>query len=188
VVESLPVGICSGPIGVTAEDIEVPLPENRKVRVSMTVNLADELSEASIVTQATVANWREAITLAGDALVAGGVTTDAYTTEMITAIEELGPYVVIVPGLAIAHSRPSPAVLRAGLSWVSLREPVEFGHSTNDPVTLVVGLAAPDHHGHIDIMAALANVLADDDALARLRSATSPSQVQELLAVASAPH
>lgn len=154
----------------------------------MTVNLADELDEASVVTQAVVSSWREAITLAGDALVAGGVTTDAYTSEMITAIEELGPYIVIVPGLALAHSRPSPAVLRAGLSWVSLKEPVAFGHSTNDPVSLVVGLAAPDHHGHLGLMAALANVLSDDDALARLRAAQSPAQVRELLALSSAPH
>lgn len=151
----------------------------------MTVNLSDELSDASIVTHAVVPDWRAAITLAGDALVAGGVTTDAYTGEMIDAIDELGPYVVIVPGLAIAHSRPSPAVLRAGLSWVSLKVPVAFGHDTNDPVSLIVGLAAPDHTGHIAIMSALATVLADDEALAALKAAETRDQVRELLTAAS---
>jgi PTS system ascorbate-specific IIA component len=151
----------------------------------MGVNLSDELADAAIVTQAAAADWRAAVTLAGDALVAGGVTTDAYTHEMLEAIDTLGPYVVIVPGLAIAHSRPSAAVLRAGLSWVSLKEPVPFGHDSNDPVSLVIGLAAPDHTGHIEIMAALATVLSDDEALAALKTADSRERVRELLTAAS---
>lgn len=150
------------------------------------MNLSDELADAAIITRAIAPDWRTAVTIAGDALVAAGVTTDAYTREMIAAIEELGPYVVIVPGLAIAHSRPSPAVLRAGLSWVSLTEPVAFGHDTNDPVDLVVGLAAPDHTGHIEIMAALASVLSDGETLTSLRRAESRARVRELLTAASA--
>lgn len=152
----------------------------------MSVNLSDELADAAIITKADAPDWRAAITLAGDALVAGGVTTDAYTGEMIAALEELGPYVVIVPGLAIAHSRPSPAVLRAGLSWVNLKEPVAFGHEANDPVSLVIGLAAPDHTGHIEIMAALATVLSDDEALTALKAAETRDEVRELLTKASA--
>ncbi|HEU4808481.1 MAG TPA: PTS sugar transporter subunit IIA, partial [Homoserinimonas sp.] len=141
----------------------------------------DELAEASIMTDATATDWRAAIALAGGALVAGGATTEAYTSEMIAAVEDLGPYIVVAPGLAIAHSRPSPAVLRAGLSWVGLQEPVEFGHPTNDPVSLIVGLAAPDHDGHISTMSALAAVLSDPDAFAQLKSAESAERVREIL-------
>ncbi|MDJ0338025.1 PTS sugar transporter subunit IIA [Cryobacterium sp. PH31-O1] len=147
----------------------------------MAVNLAAELDEASIRTHATVTDWQAAITLAGDALVAGGVTTDEYTNEMIAAVEKLGPYIVIAPGLAIAHSRPSPAVLRAGLSWVSLDEPVRFGHKKNDPVSLVIGLAAPDHEGHLEMMQALAGVLMNAELLAALQAADSPAQVLALM-------
>lgn len=151
----------------------------------MEINLADELGEESILTQATVANWREAIVLAGKGLVAGGATTAEYTEEMIAAIEKLGPYIVIAPGIALAHSRPSPAVLKVGLSWVGLKEPVAFGHSTNDPVSLVIGLAAPDHDGHLGMMTALATVLSDDDTLTALKAAESPAEVRELLTASS---
>ena len=147
----------------------------------MGINLADELSENAILINAPASDWREALTYAGAALVASGVTTEEYTAEMITAVEELGPYIVISPGFALAHSRPSPAVLRAGLSWVSLERPIEFGHSTNDPVTLVVGLAAPDHDSHIEIMSALAEILADDDRMKELAGADTPSQLRTLL-------
>ena len=147
----------------------------------MAINLASELDEASIRTHVTAEDWQAAITLAGDALVAGGVTTDDYTSEMIAAVDKLGPYIVIAPGLAIAHSRPSPAVLRAGLSWVTLDEPVNFGHKKNDPVSLVVGLAAPDHEGHLEIMQALAGVLMNVDLLTALKAANSPAEVLTLM-------
>jgi PTS system ascorbate-specific IIA component len=147
----------------------------------MAVNLAAELDQASIRTQVAAADWQAAITLAGDALVAGGVTTDDYTAEMIAAVDKLGPYIVIAPGLAIAHSRPSPAVLRAGLSWVTLEQPVSFGHKKNDPVSLVIGLAAPDHEGHLEMMQALASVLMNADLLAALKAADSPAEVLRLM-------
>jgi PTS system ascorbate-specific IIA component len=147
----------------------------------MPVDLAEELPVESVVTGARAADWREALRLAGDGLVASGATTAAYTDEMIAAVDELGPYIVIAPGLALAHSRPSPAVSRTGLSWVGLAEPVEFGHKTNDPVDLVIGLAALDHDGHIEVMSALAGVLADEDGLAALRAAGSPDEVLRTL-------
>jgi PTS system ascorbate-specific IIA component len=56
----------------------------------------------------TAADWRAAVRLAGDALVASGATTPAYTDEMVATVEQLGPYIVIAPGIALAHSRPSP--------------------------------------------------------------------------------
>jgi PTS system ascorbate-specific IIA component len=143
------------------------------------LNLAEALS--SIDTQAEAADWRAAIRLAGDGLVAGGATTDVYTDEMIAAVEKHGPYIVIAPGIALAHSRPSPAVLTGGLSWVSLASPVEFGNVANDPVTLVIGLAAVDHNAHLEVMSALAGVLSDSSAMERLNAATTPDDVRAVL-------
>lgn len=128
----------------------------------------------------TPKDWREAITLAGDGLVRGGFTTDEYTQEMIKAIEDLGPYIVIAPGFALAHSRPSDAVLGTGLSWVQLAEAVEFG-SANDPVDLIVGLAATDHDGHIAIMSQLATILASSEHMEALKRADSENRVREII-------
>ncbi|POH62589.1 MULTISPECIES: PTS sugar transporter subunit IIA [Cryobacterium] len=145
----------------------------------MAFNLAEALS--SIQTQADASDWRDAIRLAGAGLVSGGATTAAYTDEMIDAVEKHGPYIVIAPGIALAHSRPSPAVLTGGLSWVSLATPVEFGNKANDPVTVVIGLAAVDHDAHLQVMRALAGVLSDGPAMERLRTATSSDEVRAVL-------
>jgi len=144
-------------------------------------SLTTELSDIGIVVGAIASSWQEAITLAGDALVRSGVTTEEYTGEMIDAVTRLGPYIVIAPGIALAHSRPSPAVLRTGLSWVQLAQPVDFGSPKNDPVSLIIGLAAVDHQGHLATMSALARVLMNEVTMAKLKAASNPGEVKALL-------
>lgn len=149
------------------------------------MDLVGHLPERAIRARAHADDWRAAIRLAGDGLTASGATTAEYTDEMIAAVEKFGPYIVIAPGIALAHSRTSPAVLRTGLSWVGLDEPVAFGHEVNDPVSLVIGLAATDHDGHLEVMAELAGVLSDDDKVAALVAATTPDDVRALLGASS---
>jgi PTS system ascorbate-specific IIA component len=129
----------------------------------------------------TAADWRAAVRLAGDALVASGATTPHYTDEMVATVEQLGPYIVIAPGIALAHSRPSPAVLRAGISLVTLLEPVTFGHRENDPVRLVIGLAAADEEGHITALSTLAEFLSDETRREGLIGAADASDVVQLV-------
>ncbi len=135
------------------------------------------LSSAAIRLNVSAADWREAVQACGDALIAGGITTPAYTGQMIATVEQLGPYIVIAPGIALAHARPSEAVLRPGLSWVTLAHPVRFGHKDNDPVTLVIGLAAPDDHSHVQALATLAGLLEDEGRRAGLLAAKTPRAV-----------
>ena len=141
----------------------------------------DLLPRAAIAFGVEAEHWRAAVRAAGDALVASGRTTDAYTDAMVAAIEELGPYIVVAPGFALAHARPSDAVLGTGLSWVSLAAPVEFGSPANDPVDLVVGLAARDHDAHLQVMSRLAAILADPARLQRLRATADPDEVRTAL-------
>lgn len=66
------------------------------------------------------------------------------------------------------------------MSWVRLTAPVPFGHKTNDPVDLVVALAATDAGAHNTAMADLAKLLGNPDKRAALTVASTPD---ELLAV-----
>ncbi|MGY0017492.1 PTS sugar transporter subunit IIA [Streptomyces sp. YJ-C3] len=144
--------------------------------------LSDLIPVEAIRLDVAAPDWRGAVRAAGDLLVATGVSTDAYTEEMARNVEENGPYIVIAPGFAFAHARPSPAVHRTGMSWVRLATPVNFGHETNDPVHLVVALAATDSGAHTQAMGALARLLADSGTSARLDRAPTPEAVREILA------
>jgi PTS system ascorbate-specific IIA component len=158
----------------------VPSPPGEAVG-AMGPRLSQLLTTRAIGIGASAADWRAAVRLAGDALVASGATAPAYTGEMIRTVEQLGPYIVIAPGIALAHSRPSPAVLRPGISLVTLARPVEFGHPKNDPVSLVVGLAAPDEEGHVTALSTLAEFLADRARREALIAAVDADEVVRLV-------
>lgn len=143
--------------------------------------LGDALGENSIHLLVSATNWSEAIDFAGQALVRSGRSTDEYTKAMIQAFQELGPYMVIAPGIALAHARPSKEVISTGLSLVVLNEAVEFGSERFDPVRIVFGLAALDHDGHIDLMAGLSELLLDESKVNMLLQSENESEVRRLL-------
>ncbi|MGW5861716.1 PTS sugar transporter subunit IIA [Streptomyces sp. NPDC055239] len=149
--------------------------------------LTELLPVEAIRLDAPAPDWQGAIRAAGDLLVANGVSTDAYTQEMLRTVEENGPYIVVAPGFAFAHARPSPAVRHTGMSWVRLVEPVPFGHDTNDPVRLVVALAATDASAHTQAMGALARLLADPETVDALDQAPTPESVRQILVRAEEP-
>ncbi len=150
-------------------------------------SISTALPDEVFALDAVADSWRAALRIAGEKLTAGGFTTSAYTDEMIAAVEQLGPYIVVAPGIAFAHSRPSPAVLRTGMSWVRLSSPVEFGSAKNDPVWLVIGLAATDEQAHIGVMSQLATALADPGSNEALRVATTPEEIRATLDSTKSP-
>lgn len=150
---------------------------------SVTRTLSEMIAGDAIRIGVLASDWRAAVRVSGDALVASGATEPAYTDEMIATVEQLGPYIVIAPGIALAHARPSAAVHRAGISIVTLAGAVPFGHRQNDPVHLVVGLAAPDDEGHVTALATLAEFLADGDRRTALLRAPDAATVRGLIAI-----
>ncbi len=142
--------------------------------------LAEAFAEDSIRVLAAALDREHAVELAGDLLVSSGRVTPEYTTQMIDVFETHGPYFVIAPGIAIAHAKPSDAVISTGLSLVTLAEPVVFGNAANDPVRLVIGMSARDHDSHLEMLAELAVLLGDADAVNFLLNAGDTEQIREL--------
>lgn len=141
------------------------------------------LPDAGIVLAARARDWREAVETAGRALTESGATDAGYTIDMVRMIEQHGPYVVVAPGLALAHARPGPAVRRDGLAIVTLADPVPFGHPYNDPVRVVLALAGASSARHLQLVAEIANIFNDSDAVERLADATTPDEVRGILGV-----
>jgi PTS system ascorbate-specific IIA component len=143
------------------------------------------LPDEAVVLGATASSWRDALRLAGGALVASEAATDPYTDAMIGLVEEHGPYIVISPGLAFAHARPGPAVLRDGLSVVTLESPVTFGHPHNDPVRVVLGLAVAGVGAHLESIGEIANLFNDATVTGRLAAAATADEVRTIMGVSA---
>ena len=143
--------------------------------------LADAFGEGSILIKESVDTRSTAIEIAGELLVQSGKAKHSYVASMLEAVECFGPYIVIAPGIALAHGKPSEDVIETGLSLLVLKQAIEFHHSQNDPVQLVFGLAATDHESHMETMAKLAELLSDQDRVSTLLTSSDSDQIRVLL-------
>jgi PTS system ascorbate-specific IIA component len=139
---------------------------------------------AGVVTRARHAifadDWRAAVRAASELLVEAGAAEPRYVDRCIATVEELGPYMVVAPGVALAHARPEDGALRLGLAVATLRDPVEFGHAENDPVDVVFAFGSPDRDQHVGLLGALARRLTEglaDD----LRKAADEGEARRLM-------
>jgi PTS system ascorbate-specific IIA component len=143
--------------------------------------LASSFGPDSLAIVDTLSDRTSAIELAGKLLEQSGRVTSEYVSSMVEAVEEYGPYIVIAPGIALAHGKPDEEVIQTGLSLLVLKRPMSFGHEQNDPVSLVFGLAAKDHSSHVDLMGELAEFLGDQTKVNSLLQASDLAQLRTLL-------
>ncbi|QIB27609.1 PTS sugar transporter subunit IIA [Caloranaerobacter azorensis] len=114
-------------------------------------------------------NWQEAIEEAGKLLLNSNYISYGYITSMIDTVKKLGPYIVIVPNIAIAHARPSESVLKEGISMITLKNPVEFGNKDNDPVDIVFAFGAKSPNEHLAELTKLVRILENQSIIDEIR-------------------
>jgi len=139
------------------------------------------LTKETIALGLNVRDWQEAVREAGSLLVKAGGVEPRYVEAMIQMVQEIGPYIVIAPGVALPHARPEDGVKRACMSLMTLDPPVNFGNEYNDPVELVVAFGTTDNKAHIAALAELAKLLGDANTLESLKRASSPAEILKLI-------
>ncbi len=139
------------------------------------------LPESRIALSVEAADWTSAVRAAGRLLVDTGAAEERYIEGMIRTVKELGPYIVIAPGIAIPHARPEDGVLQPALAFLSLATPVNFGNKENDPVRILFALAAADHEQHTGALQQIAEILMEEKQFHALLSVQSVKEVQDLL-------
>lgn len=137
------------------------------------------IEEKNILLQVHAQNWEEALRISGGLLVDSGYIEEKYVGMTIDTVKEMGPYIVIGPGLALAHSRPDPSVLKTGISLITLDEAIDFG-SELGPVRVVITLAAKDSSTHIDKLQVIAGILGDEDNMRRVCEEKDTATVAEM--------
>ncbi|QUH31498.1 BglG family transcription antiterminator [Vallitalea guaymasensis] len=145
------------------------------------VMLKDVMNEEVIELGVSVDNWEEAIMKAGEPLVRQGNVEQAYIDNMIQAVKDLGPYIVIMPGVAFAHARPDENVKSTCMSMITLEEPVNFGSEQNDPVSIVFAFAAPNSNEHMVALQDLARFLSVEENIELLKNVNDKQTILDKL-------
>lgn len=147
------------------------------------MKLRDSLAEnRSIRLQEDAGSWQEAVKIGVDLLAAAGVVEPRYYRAILDNVERFGPYFVIAPGLAIPHAWPEEGVKKTGFALVTLKKPVSFNHEDNDPVDILITLAATDAvtHQEIGIMQ-IVELFDDETNFDRLRACRNAQEILELI-------
>lgn len=143
--------------------------------------LQDLLSEDNVSFHYPAETWEDVIRHGGQLMVDAGFTEPTYTEAMIDVVRDMGPYIVLAPGLAMPHARPEMGAKQVGTALVTLEKPIDFGSSENDPVSVAVFLCAPNKEEHIQLLTDIATLFEDEEFLDAAVNFESIEDVQAFL-------
>lgn len=144
-------------------------------------HLAKWLDNEKIQYVESVTDWQDALVVAGRPLLSEGAISQDYIDAIIQQKEEIGPFFVIAPQIAMPHARPEQGAHKLGLSIVLLGTEVKFDSEENDPVKAIFMFAAPDSNSHIEMISQLAEVLSDEEIMAQIFNASSKEALMTIL-------
>lgn len=129
-----------------------------------------------------VESWQEAIRISCRPLVESGIVDESYGDELIENVNMHGPYIVLMPGLAMPHTMEGSARAKGtGVAFMKVKEPVHF--DPNDPekdAVVFFTLAATDSEAHLENMRRLCKMLSNEELLAGLMNVSSAEELLRL--------
>jgi mannitol/fructose-specific phosphotransferase system IIA component (Ntr-type) len=138
------------------------------------------LSASQAAVKVEVDRWEEAVRAAGRLLVDCGFAEERYIEGMLSLTRELGPYMVLAPGIAIPHARPEEGALKVGFAVLTLDPPINFGNEYNDPVHLVIGFCSPSADAHVELLTRIARILGAEYFLEKCIAASTPAELADV--------
>ena len=135
------------------------------------------LSADRIVLDKDIIDWKEGIIAAGELLLWQKKITVNYLHQMIDLVIKYGPYIVIAPGVALAHASPLDGVLEPALSLVRLKTPVCFGDHQYNPVLTILACAVYDTPEYANILILLMTLLRRPDFIQTIQKARNPQTI-----------
>lgn len=125
------------------------------------------------------ADWQEAIRMSCETLEADGTVEANYKEDIIACIKKYGPYIVIMPNVAMPHSQEcAKGVHKTAIGFMKLRKPVSF--VTGDPekeAKLFFTLASCNSEQHLQNMTKLSVLLMNEAAVGALMEAETPKDL-----------
>lgn len=142
--------------------------------------IADLINKYTVRINVNVQNWEEAIREGGRLLEDIGAIEQEYIEAMIQAVKDIGPYIVLAPGIAMPHANPIAGVKKLGMSLITLKSPIAFGNKENDPVSIVVCLAATRDEEHLQELSELVQVLGNKEKVKKIKDAATIQTVLDI--------
>lgn len=120
-----------------------------------------------------ITDWKEAVAESCQLLLDKKLIDQSYVDEIIQCVEEHGPYIVIVPKVAMPHSSAdSEGVYGTAKSFTKMKRPIQFDQEEKS-ASLFFTLAAKNVDQHMENIQKLSELLMIDGLIDRLADTDS---------------
>lgn len=143
--------------------------------------LIEFITKDYVTSNIEVDNWEAAVQKSGQVLLKNGCINENYIQVMIDIVKNMGPYIVIAPGVAMAHARPEDGVIKVGISIATLKSAIWFGNQDNDPVKVVISICSTNHSSHMSALSELVEIVDREDFVQHVSKAKDDEELIELL-------
>lgn len=143
--------------------------------------LKNSITKDLIDINVDVLNWEDAIKSGANLLKEEGYISEEYIKQIIENVHENGPYIVIAPGIALAHASANGSVFKNGVSIITLKEAVEFNHEQNDPVNLIITFAAIDADEHLTTIQDIVTLLDDSNFMGLVQNSDNKEELYKYI-------
>lgn len=138
--------------------------------------MIEAITEDKICIDLECNDWEDCIRKCAQPLLDNESININYIDSIIETCKEVGPYIVISKSIALSHSRPENGVYKNDLAIAKLKKPIYFGSKENDPVRIVITLAALDNEAHLELLSVLSDILSDNNVVNSLIASKTKSE------------
>ena len=144
--------------------------------------LYEILNENMVKTQIKKASWRDVVHTCGEILLNENKISELYVTSMIETVEEMGPYMILLPEIAFFHGVAGTNVKEICLSLITLSKPIYFEEFEGQKIKAAFAFGATDKDSHMSLLSSLAVLLQDEEFVSLLRNNGSREEIMERIA------
>ncbi|MEG1002726.1 MAG: BglG family transcription antiterminator [Clostridium sp.] len=161
---------------------EIKRKEEKKPKNNRKLSLTDFIKKDMIELKLNLKDYEDVILNGVKPLVNNKYVTEKYGEEIIKNLKELGPYMVIAPGICLAHADLRGDINRTSMSFINLKYPVKFNSEFNDPVKIVLTFASKDKESHLNALLEFMDLINNPADLKKLKNTSSKDEVLNIFA------
>ena len=127
-------------------------------------------------------SWEDAIRKSCNKLIEKNIVDDRYSQQVIDTVNKYGPYIVLVPQVAMPHCQEcAEGVNETAVAFMRVEKPVVFDEDDRDKdAKIFFTVASEDNKKHLENIAALSDILCDEEIVEALCQAKNEEDLRKI--------
>ncbi|WP_338597548.1 BglG family transcription antiterminator [Clostridium baratii] len=159
---------------------EIKRKEEKKPKKKKNLSLTDFIKKDMIELKLNCKDYEDVIMQGVKPLEEKNYVTEKYGKEIIKNLKELGAYMVIAPGICLAHADLKDEINETSMSFINLKYPIKFNSEFNDPVKIVLTFATKDKEEHLNALLEFMDIINNQGDLKKLKDTSSKDEVLDI--------